>query len=349
MRRENVRILVLITAIGLCLISLAGCGGAGNRSAEAGKSSSRLKVVTTIFPQYDFARQIAGGRADVRMLLKPGQDPHLYEPTPQDIRTIQNADLFIYVGGENDEWVEKLLKSLEGRKPKTLRLVDLTDTVEEVRVEGMEEEKGGHDHEEEDHHDSEAEASGAGSSGDGLTTHSGDMDEHVWTSPKNAAEIVRKIAKEMEVLDPANAGSYRKNAASYAGRLEDLNAEMKKMVREAPHKTVVFGDRFPFRYLAEDLGLRYYAAFSGCSGNSEASAKTVVFLTRKVKELGTPVIFRIEMSKGMVARSVAEADGVKVLELNSCHNVTADQIAAGATYLSLMKENEKALRAALNY
>lgn len=320
---------VILTAV-LAAVCLSACGKSG-KTEDAG--ASELSVVATIFPPYDFTRQIAGDDADVIMLLSPGAESHSYEPTPQDIKTIQSCDLFIYTGGESDVWVEDILSSMGDQMPETLRLVDCVPTVTEEIVEGME-----HGHEEhEDHGDHED-----------LEDHEEETDEHVWTSPQNAIKIVENITSKLCEMDPDNAGSYEKNSAGYIEQLEMLDASFREVVGQAERRTILFGDRFPFRYFADEYGLDYYAAFPGCSDETEASAATVAFLINKVNEEQIPVIFTIERSNGKLADSICEATGAEKRILYSCHNVTRNQLDSGATYLSMMMENVESLRAALN-
>ena len=499
---------ILLMAV-LALVCLSACG-TSDKPADAG-DSEKLSVVTTIFPQYDFTRQIVGDKADITMLLKPGAESHSYEPTPQDIKTIQNCDLFIYTGGENDVWVDDILNSMGDQKPDILRLIDCVPTVNEEIVEGMEHEHD-HDHgeiveseikdrplsdfagdfqsvlpyfedgtldeyiteEAEEHEKSFAEmkqeflekgksdyntlsikhntvsfqtssetvsaeyeylgfqpvkdddgdvtsvwytfqskdpASGVpvylafNDHGTGADVHEEEheeheeeiahfhlrygnenidalideenwaptfyaanapseeikeavaghsheheeeTDEHVWTSPKNAIEIVNKITALVCDKDQKNADAYEANSADYKEKLEQLDASFREIVDSAKRKTILFGDRFPFRYFADEYGLNYYAAFTGCSTETEASAATVAFLTDKVKEEQIPVVFTIELSNGKIADSICEATGAKKMTLYSCHNVTKDQMEDGATYLSIMTENVDSLRAALN-
>lgn len=324
------RMISVILAAVLSLFSLAACQTHSQSDGEKTSTDGahKLKIVTTIFPQFDFARQIAGDRADVTMLLQPGAESHSYEPTPQDIKNIQNCDLFIYTGGENDVWVDGILDSMGEQKPDTLRLVDCVPTVEEEIVEGME-----HDADEAQGH----------SHGD-----DGEIDEHVWTSPKNAVEIVKKMTGLISEKDPDNAGTYEENSAAYIGQLEKLDSDFRQAVDHGTRRTILFGDRFPFRYFAEEYGLTYYAAFPGCAAETEASAATVAFLVDTVKEQHLPVVFTIELSNGKIADSICETTGAKKLTMYSCHNVTKDQMEVGATYLSLMTDNLESLRAALN-
>lgn len=235
-------LILLVTILQGCAQSNPGRliseGETANQSDNEVDKIGKIKVVTTIFPQYDFVRQIAGDKVDLKMLLKPGEESHSYEPTPQDIIAIQNCDLFIYVGGENDEWVEEILESLDVKKLETLRLVDCVDTVEEKHVDGMKEEKA---------------------------THTGEegFDEHVWTSPGNAIKIVEKISEILCQLDGINAASFKTSTKTYEEKLKLLDLEFQQAVDESKGHIILFGDRFPFRYFADAYGLEYYAAFPG--------------------------------------------------------------------------------------
>ena len=410
---EKIRIYrKVISAFLLLTLILSGCGSKASGRTEdpvKGAAEDRLQVVATIFPQYDFARQIAGDRADVYMLLKPGEEIHSYEPTPQDIKMIQNSDLFIYTGGENDVWVENILASLGEEKggPRTVRLLDLVETFEEEELEGMMPEKGehdhgrgseeeseeghdheaegehehetedDHDHESEDGHDHETEddhdhvSDAATITGGHTHVHGGEPDEHVWTSPENCVTLIQALTEEFCSADPDNAQTYRTNGDAYRDAFEELDAQYLEMAAKAVRKTILFGDRFPFRYLAEELGLTCYAAFSGCSAESEPSAATIAFLIDKAAEEQLPVVFQIEFSNGNIARAISEAAQVKVkrntakraesaggtagteipriqvLQLHSCHNVTGNEFSSGETCLSLMTKNLQALRTAL--
>lgn len=333
------RLLSAFAALALGASALAGCASQPTPSAARPGSPAddgTVKVVTTIFPPYDFARAVCGDKAEVSILLSPGAEAHTFEPTPQDIMDIQSSDLFIYVGGENDEWVEDLLATMD-EAPRTLRLVDCVDVVEEELVEGMED----------DEHDHEGDADGHDHDADEPHDHEAEIDEHVWTSPRNAVAIVDQIASSMGEVDPANAAAYERNAHALDADLEELDGEFRAVVSSAKRTTIVFGDRFPLRYLADEYGLDYYAAFPGCSEENEASAKTVAFLIDKVEELDVPVVFSIELSNGKIADAIAEATGAERLTFHSCHNVTAEQMEQGVTYVDLMRENVESLRVAL--
>ena len=340
------RLMAVILAAGIAAAAVTGCG-----VKQEEPDDGKLKIVTTIFPQYDFVRAITGGTGavNVRMLLSPGEEVHSYEPTPLDIKEIQNCDLFIYVGAENDVWVDRILENMGDKRPETLRLVDLTETVAEESVEGMMEEKG-HDHEEsrEEEADHDHEAGHEHShSGDSSHEEHEEADEHVWTSPVKAAEITEAIAQKMAELDPANADDYLANAQDYEAKILDLDAQFRQIAENAERKVLVFGDRFPIRYFAEEYGLDYFAAFPGCSSESEPSASTLAFLIDKVREEEIPVVFSIEFSNGNIARAICESTGAVQRTYNSCHNVTKEQMENGATYVSLMSENLEAVREAL--
>ena len=257
-----------------------------------------MQIVATIFPQYDFARQIVGDYADVYMLLKPGEEIHSYEPTPQDIKMIQNSDLFIYTGGENDVWVENILSSLGDEGPRSVRLLDLVETSTEVHLEGMMEEKGDHDHdgEADDHAEDH-----------GHNHFEEEPDEHVWTSPENCVILIEKLTDIICGTDPSHEEAYRRNGDAYRSAFEQLDREYRQMADSAARRTILFGDRFPFLYLARELDLTCYAAFSGCSAESEPSAATIAFLIDKAVEEKLPVVFKIEFSNGNIASAVSEA------------------------------------------
>lgn len=336
-KRRKKTTFIAAWVLALCIM-LSGCGfrgkedSAGNSQNETGEQT--LSVVTTIFPQYDFVRQIAGDKVNLKMLLKPGEESHSYEPTPQDIIAIQNCDIFIYVGGENDAWVEDILESMPDTGMRTLRLVDCVETVEEEHVEGMEEQPG-HSHEEEEEEHEEIHS-----------VH--EVDEHVWTSPENASLIVEQIAALLAESDPENGSVYEQNAAQYQKELESLDQEFRDIVDHAQRKLLIFGDRFPFRYFADAYGLEYYAAFPGCASDTEPSAATMAFLIKKAEEENIPAVLKMELSNDNIANAVAEAAGTDVKVFYSCHNLTAEQFEDGETYLSMMEKNAQTLKEVLN-
>ena len=360
----------LISVILISVLLLSGCGGqnkiSGGKSAPgSGEESGKISVVTTIFPPYDFVREIAGDHVELKMLLKPGEESHSYEPTPQDMIAIQKSNVFIYTGGENDVWVEDVLSSMPNSERLTLRLVDCVDTVEEEHVEGMKESPGhthadhdeeehthadhaGEEHTEEEHAaEDHAHADHAGESE--LEVHSvHEIDEHVWTSPVNAALIVEQIKEVLIGADPSNRASYEKNAAAYEETLSELDQEFRDVTENAEHSLLVFGDRFPFRYFADEYGLDYYAAFPGCAGDTEPSAATMAFLIDKVKEENVPGVLKMELSNEDIANGIAEATGTEVKVFYSCHNLSAGDFENGETYLSMMQKNVETLKEVLN-
>lgn len=319
----------------LIILIFTGCSKSKETNIEGNSEEGRLSVVSTIFTSYDFVRQIGGDKVDTYMLLPVGSESHSYEPTPQDIIKIQDCDVFIYAGGESDSWVDEVLRSMDTSNMKIISMMDCVNTLDEEIVEGMEDdhdhEEEDHDHEEEDHDHEEVE-----------------LDEHVWTSPKNAKLIVEKISSVLCELDPENAEYYKSNTEDYVTELDRLDRELTEAVENGVRNTIIFGDRFPFRYLAYDYGLDYYAAFPGCSTETEASAKTIAFLIDKVNEEQIPVVFHIELSNEKIANTIGEATGAKVMLLHSCHNVSKDDFESGIGYVELMERNVQALEEALN-
>lgn len=364
---KRILIYLLCTALLLC--------GCAQEPLPSEQEDNGLSVVVTVFPAYDFARSVAGEHANVKMLLPPGMESHSYEPTPADILAVQNCDLFICLGGESDAWVDTILSAIEP-KGEILRMVDCVELLEETHVEGMQMAPG-HDHEGHDHaedqvctepdehvhneeeetvlhddhdhdehteeihvdHDHEAEED---------PLHLGavvGMDEHVWTSPRNAAEITLEIGHHLAELDPDNSQTYLANAERYAAEIDVLDQEFNDFFESLPHRTIVFGDRFPLLYFAERYELDYYAAFPGCGTQTEPSAATIAFLTEKVRNENIPTVWYIEFSNHLVADSIAEATERQTAMFHTCHNVTKAEMDAGATYLSLMEKNLETLKA----
>ena len=330
------KIIIAVLCMLLTAGALAGCG-----EKNKSEKNADLSIVATIFPGYDWVREIMGDEAenaDITMLMDNGTDLHSYQPTADDISKIYKCDLFIYAGGESDEWVKDALKQAENKDMKVINMMEmLGDSVktEEV-VEGMESEHD-HDHDEDgDHHDSDQEV---------------EYDEHTWLSLKNAEMICEAIENDLSSLDPENKDIYKKNSEEYISKLSELDSKYQKTVDDAARKTVLFGDRFPFRYLTDDYGLVYYAAFVGCSAETEASFKTVKFLAEKVDELDLPCVMTIEGSDHKIAetiiRNTADKDQ-KVLTMDSMQAVTASDLKDGKTYLSVMEKNLEALKEALN-
>ena len=326
--------LMLVAVLAVC--ALSGCGT--SKSGEDTKDK-KIKIVTTIFPEYDWVMQILGDKADkadVTMLLDKGVDLHSYQPSTADIAKISEADVFIYVGGESDEWVEDVLKQAKNKNLKVINLMDVMgDKAKEEEVkEGMQPE--------EEEHAEEAK--------DGKEEEEVEYDEHVWLSLKNAKIFTKKIADVLSEVDKDNAKTYQANYESYTKKLDALDKKYAEAVASAKNKTLVFGDRFPFRYLVNDYGLDYYAAFVGCSAESEASFETVTFLAKKIDELGLGNVLTIEGKNHKIAKTVVDNTknkDQKVLTMDSMQSTTAKDVKDGATYLGIMEKNLEVLKEAL--
>ncbi|WP_026505787.1 metal ABC transporter substrate-binding protein [Butyrivibrio sp. NC3005] len=350
------RILSIIVSILLGAIVLSGCKNSesANNSNDNGavlgaskdgvaKDLKSISIVCTNFPEYDFAKQITGDKGDVTLLLKPGAESHTFEPTPQDIIKIQNCDLFVYVGGDSDEWVDGVLESMDTSKMTVFKLMDQVDLVEEELVEGMEEEKEDDDSEKDaDSHEEKEQDEGE--------NEEVENDEHVWTSPANSMTIVKNMCDAIVSIDKDNADQYRQNAEGYIKKIKNIDDQFKDVIKNAKRKEIIVGDRFPFRYFCDEFGLKYYAAFPGCSTDTQPSAKTIAFLIDKVKSDKIPVVFHIELSTSgeQMSKAIAEETGAKVLLLNAVHNVSQQDMDNGATYVTLMQENVESLKEALN-
>lgn len=320
---------LFIATLAACLIggvALTGCTP-GQKSAASATPEKKIQIVCTNFPSYDFARHIVKDHGEVTMLVKPGTDVHSFSPSPKDLKAVADSDLLIYTGGDSDEWVGKILDAT-GKKPGSVfRMMDAVKLSEEEHPEGMQTEE-------------EAE--------EGAEEEGPEMDEHVWTVPANAIEIVKKLNASISKLDGAHAEEYQKNTEVYTKELTDLDQSFRDVIDHADRKEIIVGDRFPFLYFIKEYGLTYYAAFPGCSKDTEADPKTIAFLIDKVKADQIPVIFHIELSNQQMSRSIAEATGAKERQLNSIHNVTQKDFDAGVTYVDLMKRNVKILKEALN-
>ena len=326
--RKNMSKIFLVMLVLMML--LTGCN-----NENINNEDGTLKVVTTIFPSFDFARAIGADNVSLSMLIKPGGETHSYEPSPKDITDIQNSDLFIYVGGEGERWVETILESMDTSEMTIIRLMDYVNVVEEEIVEGMEHdhedhEHEDHDHSEEEHHEDE---------------HA--YDEHIWTSPANAMMLVEKITEVLVSIDPENKETYEANRDAYISEINSVHEEFKLVVIEANRDTLVFADRFPFRYFVEEYGLKYSAAFPGCATETEPSAKTVAYLIDKVKLENIPVVFYIEFSNQKMADTIIEETNAIKLEFHSAHNVSLEDFNAGKTYVDIMRQNINNLKEAI--
>ena len=357
------KLISVLAAATLTVSSLCGCSAA----TQAGKQEDKIQIVTTIFPEYDWVMNVLGdnpANAEVTMLMDNGTDLHSYQPSAADILKISESDLFIYVGGESDEWVEDVLKEAVNKDIIAINLLEVLGdkVVEEEIVEGMqEEEEHDHDHEDEDEHDHDHDDEDEHDHED--KDHDEDIekahdhhdeieyDEHVWLSLRNAAILVDSISEAIQKIDSANAEVYKANSASYIEKLNALDAEYQAAVDAASTKTLLFGDRFPFRYMVDDYGLDYYAAFVGCSAESEASFETITFLAGKVDELSLNVVLTIEGKDHSIAKTIVANTATqdqKILSLDSMQSTTAEDVKAGATYLSVMESNLEVLKEALN-
>lgn len=375
---------LLAAFLGASLL-LSGCGPAGGSQGafdESSEENGKLKVAVTLFPYYDFVRQIAGDQVDLQMVIPAGMDSHSFEPTPADIRTIQHTDVLISNGGTMEHWLEDTLGALDTSNMTIVTMMDYVDTVEEEIVEGMEDAGHDHDHahshaaaDDHDHSHETPEEHAAHAQEADDHDHSGETpeehavhaqetddhdhsdyvdhdgheeaieyDEHIWTSPVNAMKLVDVIGETLAEADPAHAEVFRQGAADYKKELEEIDAGFREVSRNRKRNMIVMGDKFPFRYLADEYQLDYRAAFSGCSSDTEPSAKTIAYLIDKVKEEQIPVVYYLELSSHRISEIIGEETGAEPLLLHSCHNVTRAQFDAGITYAGLMRQNIENLR-----
>ncbi len=334
---------IAYTAAAAILLGTTACGESSSQqeTAESSVTESKndsvtgeqLSIVCTIFPEYDWVKQILGdhaSHAEITYLLDSGVDLHSYQPTAADMAKIADCDLFVYIGGESDEWVEDALAEAVNPDMQTINLMEVMGDAakEEVVKEGMEPE------------DEE----------DGEDADEPEYDEHVWLSLKNAKTLCTEITDRLSILDSANKDAYKANLDAYTAQLDKLDGDFKALIDGASQKVLVFGDRFPFRYFVDDYGLDYFAAFAGCSAETEASFDTIVFLAEKMDELGCGTIFTIENSDHKIAQTVIDNTKEKnqnIAEMNSLQSVTKDQVSSGATYLSMMQANYDTLKGAL--
>lgn len=373
---------LLLAGLFLCIVLSVGCSVVKNTSgknttrknAESENTieqnsiekgnSNKISIVCTTFPQYDWVKNILGEEAErfnVTLLLDNGVDMHSYQPAVKDIATAGSSDLFIYVGGESDTWVEDALKEAKNKDLKAINLMETLDNFvkEEEVVEGMQEERKslGHSHEKsskekqeqtlKESHENSQEINGQKEAAD----EEPEYDEHIWLSIRNAEIMVKNIEKAIEQFDSDNAKVYQNNAENYIKKLDTLDKQYANTIQNAKYKAILFGDRFPFRYMVDDYDLKYYAAFAGCSAETMAGFETVTFLAKKANELQLPVILTIENSDGRIAEAVKSnttKKNQKILAMNSLQSVTKEQLADGITYLQVMQENLSVLSEALN-
>lgn len=380
MRTSRLKTGCAAAVLGISLV-LGGCaqtGGSQGAFDASSEENGKLKVAVTLFPYYDFVRQIAGNQVDLQMVIPAGMDSHSFEPTPADIRTIQHADILISNGGTMEHWLDETLAALDTTNMTIVTMMDYVDAVEEEIVEGMEdadhdhehthvyvaadhdhsgetpEEHAAHAHEDDDHdHSGETPEAHAAHSYEEDTRSCVDndgheeeieYDEHIWTSPVNAMKLVDVIGDTLAEADPAHADTYHQGAENYKKELEEIDSGFREVSANRKRNMIVMGDKFPFRYLADEYQLDYRAAFSGCSSDTEPSAKTIAYLIDKVKEEQIPAVYYLELSSHRVAEIIGEETGAEPLLLHSCHNVTRAQFDAGITYAGLMRQNIENLR-----
>ncbi|MFR2765042.1 MAG: metal ABC transporter substrate-binding protein [Clostridium sp.] len=380
MRTSRLKTGCAAAVLGISLV-LGGCaqtGGSQGAFDASSEENGKLKVAVTLFPYYDFVRQIAGNQVDLQMVIPAGMDSHSFEPTPADIRTIQHADILISNGGTMEHWLDETLAALDTTNMTIVTMMDYVDAVEEEIVEGMEdadhdhehthvyvaadhdhsgetpEEHAAHAHEDDDHdHSGETPEEHAAHSYEEDTRsyvdHDGheeeiEYDEHIWTSPVNAMKLVDVIGDTLAEADPAHADTYHQGAENYKKELEEIDSGFREVSANRKRNMIVMGDKFPFRYLADEYQLDYRAAFSGCSSDTEPSAKTIAYLIDKVKEEQIPTVYYLELSSHRVSEIIGEETGAEPLLLHSCHNVTRAQFDAGVTYVQLMRQNIENLR-----
>lgn len=322
------KLLYIISMVLLTSLLLCGCS---YKKPERDK----LSIVTTCFPPYDFARAVAGDSADIKMLINTGAEAHSYEPAPMDIASIQNCDIFICIGNEDEVWVDKVLDSIDTSHIKVIRLIDHVNLLEEKAVAGAS--PNGHDHH---HHDHDH-----GNNDDTVTSEN--ADGHIWTSPSNALLCLYSVKNALCDAVPNNSELYNNNYENYRRKLSELDRQFVKLMENAKRNAIVIADRFPFRYLAHDYGIEYFAAFSGCSSESEPSIYTMAYLMDEITEHDMNVVFCLEFSTKRLAEKLCNATGARMLTLHSCHNVSKDDFEKGVTYADLMEENLNNLREAL--
>ena len=333
MKVKKIIFIVLAIAIVIGIGVAFGIGG-----SKKNNSNAKYKVVASNFASFDFLRAIIGDNQDVELtfLLGPGKDAHSYEPTAQDLITIQNADLFVYIGGEMEKWSDKVLDSIETDETKIICIADFVNTIEEQEVDGAEKENEHHEeeHNEEENHEEHEHEEGA-------------FDEHIWTSPANAIKMVGTLEKEMEDIDKENATKYKENAEKYISQIKDVDKKIQDIVSHRVRDRLVFADKMPMQYFIDYYKLKVSAAFNGCSTETEPSAKTIAYLQNKIKEEKIPVVLYIELNPGRVAKVIANETGAKAMKIQALHNVSLDDFENGETWVSLMTRNIEVIKEAL--
>lgn len=307
----------IVLVVGLVLAAMAIVNIRRNSEVQM------TRIVASNYIGYDIARAVTGKPEEVSMLLRPGAEMHSFEPTPEDILRIKNAELFIYIGGESEEWIEEILENNEISSEKTLRLMDLVELKDEEIVEGMEEAP---DEESAEHEE---------------------YDEHIWTSPTNMRQLIDGVRMKLTMIDPATSKQYGMNASRYESRFVDIDRKIREIVNSSNKNELVFADRFPFRYFVDEYDIKYYAAFPGCAEQTEASASTIAFLIKKVKEDRIGVVLKTELTSDKLAKTISEETGAKIMTLNAGHNISAEDFKEGVRYADIMEENIEVLKEAL--
>lgn len=321
MKLKKIMLLVILVAIILTSIII---GIHASKKAKT-NNTDKIKVTVSNFASYDFLRAIIGNNDNVELtfLLGPGKDSHSYEPTAQDLITIQNSDLFVYVGGEMEKWADRVLDTLETGKTEIICIADIADKMEEKEIDGAEENEHEHEHEE------------------------GAFDEHVWTSPQNAIKMINALENEMEKIDNKNSNTYKENSNKYIEKIKNVDSKIQNVVNNKVRDRLVFADKMPMQYFIDYYKLQVTAAFDGCSTETEPSAKTIAYIENKVKEEKIPVILYIELNNGAVAQTIANETGAKAMQIQTLHNVSKKDFDNGETWVSLMERNIDVLREAL--
>ena len=309
--------ILIYSILFLFVFMLSGCGIQQYETEDDGK----LTIATTIFPYYDFARAVGGDLIHLELIIPAGRDSHSFEPTPADMIAIENADLFLYNGGEMERWLDELLETARSNGKENLRMMDYVQTDKEQVLEGMLIRGAEEDDE---------------------------FDEHIWTSPKNAMLLLQKVSEKLQQMDPEHASQFAANTKNYMEQLEQLDRNFESITANASKKLMIFGDKFPFYYFARDYGIECYAAFPGCSTETEPSAGTMAYLIDKTVQERVGAIYYLELSTHKVADAIGEATGVKSLLFHSCHNVTKEEFESGITYVQLMNQNAQYLSEGLN-
>ena len=318
---KNLRIIIICSIFLLVILVslLVYIGKNKNDELDNGK----INIVTTTFSVYDFSKQIVGDNANVIFLLGPGVESHGYEPTPKDILKMQNSDILIYVGGEMEDWMNRLLEtgSINENITKIIKISDSVETIDEVEIDGAEKEK-----------EDEME---------------GSFDEHIWTSPKNAIKMVEYLKNKFSEIDEENESKYKENAEKYIKQIKEVQADIQEIVNNKKRDRLVFGDKMPMQYFLNEYDLKASAAFNGCSTELEPGIKTITYLVNKVKEEKIPVILYIELSTGKTANMIAKETGTEAIQIQTMHNISKEDFYKGETYVSLMKRNLEVLKKAL--